>query len=64
MHSAATALLAIGDYIFDQLQQMCGINALSRTGDRTLKEPGVTSSHREQSFDQVRMLQFRLHDLL
>jgi hypothetical protein len=64
MHRAAAALLAICDYIFHQFKKMRGVNALRRAGDRTLEEPGVTARHREQGFDQVRMLQFRLHELL
>jgi hypothetical protein len=43
---------------------MRGVNPLRRAGDRTLKELGVTARHREQGFDQIRMLQFRLHELL
>ncbi len=64
MHRAATALLAICDYILHQFEQMRGVNSLCGANDRTLKELGITARHREQSFYQVRMLQFRLHELL
>jgi hypothetical protein len=43
---------------------MRGVDSLRRAGDRTLKELAVTARHREQGFDQIRMLQFRLHELL
>ena len=64
MHRAATALLAIGDYIFHQFEQMRGVDALRGANDRTFNQLGVTTRHCEQGFDQVRMLQFRLHELL
>jgi hypothetical protein len=64
MHGAATALLAMGDYIFHQFKQMRGVNSLRRARDRALEESGVTTRHCEQGFDQVRVLQFRLHKLL
>ena len=64
MHGAPTALLAVGDYIFHQFEKMRWVNALRGAGDRTLEETSVTARHREQGFDQVGMLQFRLHKLL
>jgi len=64
VHGAPTALLAVGDYIFHQFQQVRGVDALRRAGDCTLEELGVTARHREQGFDQIGMLQFRLHELL
>ena len=50
------ALLAVGDYIFHQFQQVRGVDALRRAGDRTLEQLGVTARHREQGFDQIGML--------